>query len=250
MPIDSPFSVLVLAIPPIVALVFVFLLWRKQEQHSQPSIVAAIPFCLISISLLLTRSSFVILAAFSEIAAQRRAGLAAVLSGLLDAQRPIALAFLDVAACLTLTVLVSGAIRFSRDEDGPLISADVSLPALIATGVFLASLFLIAYIQYSTVDLVMMVVDTHRNHELSSIYRDLGMGDLARKISARLVMIWALSVFELLALVVTGIFDLVWRKRSEPRPMFGILLMLGALAGCGLCALDEFSFVSYLVRMH
>ncbi len=40
------------------------------------------------------------------------------------------------------------------------------MPALIVTAVFVLTLFLIVYLQYGTVDLVMMICDKHRYQEL------------------------------------------------------------------------------------
>ena len=166
--LDSPLTLFALAISPIVAVIFVSLLWFKRDPVSQPSIVAAIPLGLSSITILLGRSAVVLLAAFQEIATQRTSGIAAVTAGLLRAQRPLAWGFVDVGACLAIILLFAVFLRYSRDEETPLFRAHVSLPALIVTSVVVVFLFLMVYLQYSTVDLVMMIVDKHRLQELSS----------------------------------------------------------------------------------
>jgi len=246
MTLDSFFTFFALAISPVVAVIFVSLLWFKRDPVSQPSIVAAIPLGLSSIAILLGQSAFLLLHTFNEIATQKTAGLRAVISGLLRAQRPLIWGLLDFAVCLVIVFLVSGALRFSRDEDTPLIHAYVSLPALIVTAAVLVVLFLMVYIQYGTVDLVMKIVDTHRNHELVSQYGTVSPGYFAATISSRLVAIFFLSHLEFFALLIAGALDLFWRQKQNGRQAFATVLTLGALVGCGVSALSELGFVDYL----
>jgi len=246
MTLDSFFTFFALAISPVVAVIFVSLLWFKRDPVSQPSIVAAIPLGLSSIAILLGQSAFLLLHTFNEIATQKTAGLRAVISGLLRAQRPLIWGLLDFAVCLVIVFLVSGALRFSRDEDTPLIHAYVSLPALIVTAAVLVVLFLMVYMQFGTVDLVMKIVDTHRNHELVSQYGTVSPGYFAAAISSRLVAIFFLSHLEFFALLIAGALDLFWRQKQNSRQAFATVLTLGAFVGCGVSALSELGFVDYL----
>ena len=246
MTLDSFFTFFALAISPVVAVIFVSLLWFKRDPVSQPSIVAAIPLGLSSIAILLGQSAFLLLHTFNEIATQKTAGLRAVISGLLRAQRPLIWGLLDFAVCLVIVFLVSGALRFSRDEDTPLIHAYVSLPALIVTAAVLVVLFLMVYMQFGTVDLVMKIVDTHRNHELVSQYGTVSPGYFAATISSRLVAIFFLSHLEFFALLIAGALDLFWRQKQNSRQAFATVLTLGAFVGCGVSALSELGFVDYL----
>ncbi len=248
--LSSPLTIFALAIAPIVTVIFVVFYWRRRDPVSQPSIVAAAALCLSSIAILLAQSSQVILAAFQQIATQRAAGIKAVVAGLMRAQRPLAWGLLDVAICLVVTVLVCVFLRYSRDEETPLMHAYVSMPALIVTAVFVLTLFLIVYLQYGTVDLVMMICDKHRYQELGSQFGMTNPADFAARISARLVSIFFLSIFQFFALVVTGVLDLAWRQKQEVRPRFATVLTLGALVGCGAGALSEFGFIDYLVHVH
>jgi len=247
--LDSPLTLFALAIPPIVTMIFASFCWRKRDPVAQPSIVAAIPLCLSSIAILLGQSVFLLLHAFAEIAARQTAGLFAVLSGLLQAQRPLGWGFLDFAVCMIALFLVSGALRYSRDEETPLIHAYVALPALIATSVFLVCLFLLVHLQYSTVDLVMKIVDTHRNQELISQYGSVSPGYFASAISSRLVAIFFLAHVQFFALIVAGALNLVWRQKQNSRQSFAVVLTAGALIGCGVSALSEFAFVDYLLHV-
>jgi hypothetical protein len=248
--LESPLTLFALAISPIVAVVFVALLWFKRDSASQPSIVAAIPLGLSSIAVLLGQSSFILLRVFQEISTRRTAGLGAVLSGLFRVQRPLAWGLLEFVFCLIFIFLVSGAIRYSRDEDTPPIHAYISLPALIVTAITVAALFLMVYLQYGTVDLVMKIVDTPRNHELISQYGAVNPGHFAQIISSRLVAIFFLSQLEFFALIVSGALDLGWRQKQNSRQSFATMLTVGALVGCGVGALSEFGFVDYLLHVH
>jgi len=250
MPFDSPLTLFALAIPPIVVVIFAFRYWLKRDPISQPSIVAAIPLGLSSIAILLARSSFLLLHTFNEISSQRTAGVGAVISGLLAAQQPLASGFVDFAFCLAIIFLIAGALRFSRDEDTPLIHAYVSLPALIATAVVLIALFLVVYMQYGTVDLVMKIVDTHRNHELIEQYGMVSPAYFARKISSRLVAIFFLSQVGFVILIVVGALDLFWRQKQINRQTFATILIVGAFVGSGVGALSELGFVDYLLHVH
>ncbi len=247
MTLDSPVTFFALAIPPIVALVFVCLIWFRRDPVSQPSIVAAIPLALTSISILLGESAAVLLATFNEIATGKSAGIRAVVAGLLRAQRPISWGFLDFAACLIVIFLTCAILRYSSDAETPLIQAYLSLPALIATAAVVVTLFLMVYLQYSTVDLVMMIVDNHRNQEVVSKYGTVSPAYFAARISSRLVATFFLSIAEFLGLIVAGVFDLFWRQKQDSRPAFAAVLTLGALIGCGVSALSEFGFVDYLL---
>lgn len=250
MTLGSPFTFIALAISPIVTVIFASLHWSKSDSASQPSIVAAIPLGLSSIAILLAQSSTIILHMFNEIATQGVGGAGAVIAVLLRVQRPLAWAFIDFAACLTIVFLVSAFLRYSRDAETPLIHAYVSLPALIATALILVALLLIVYLQYSTVDLVMKIVDSHRNQELVSQYGIVGPAYYAAKISSRLVAIFFLSLFEFFALIIAGALDLFWRQKRSSRQAFATVLTVGALVGCGVSALNEFGFVDYLLHMH
>jgi hypothetical protein len=185
--LDSPLTLFALAISPVVAVIFGCLFWFKRDPVSHPSIVAAIPLGLSSIAILLAQSAVILLATFQEIATRQAAGTGAVISGLLKAQRPLIWGFIDFGACLVILILVSVFLRYSRDAETPPIHAYVSLPALIATAVVLGASFLMVYLQYGTVDLVMMIVDTHRNQELASQYGTVSPAYFAAKISSRLV---------------------------------------------------------------
>jgi hypothetical protein len=248
--LESPLTLFALAISPIVAIVFVALIWFKRDAGSQPSIVAAIPLGLSSIAVLLGLSSFILLRVFQEISTRRTAGLGAVLSGLFRVQRPLAWGLLEFVFCLIFIFLVSGALRYSRDEETPLIHAYVSLPALIVTASVVVALFLMVYLQYGTVDLVMKVVDTARNHELISQYGTVSPGHFAQIISSRLVAIFFLSQLEFFALIVAGILNLSWRQRQNSRQAIATSITIGTLIGCGVCALNELSFLDYLHHVH
>jgi hypothetical protein len=248
--IDSPVTVFALAISPIVTVIFVSLYWFKRDPASQPSIVAAIPLGLSSIAILLVQGAVNLLATFNEIATQRAAGLGAVVSGVLRTQRPLIWGFLDFGACLAIAFLVSAFLSYSKDEDAPMIHAYVSLPALIATVVVVIALFLMAYLQFDTVDLVMKIVDNQRYHELTSQFGTVTPAYFAAKISSRLVAIVFLSAFLIFALIVAGILNLFWRQKHDSRKNFATVITIGALVGCGVCVLNEFSFVDYLQHVH
>lgn len=244
--IHSPLTILALAISPIAMIVFVSLYWFKRDAVSQPSIVAAIPLGLSSIAILLGQSSVILLATFQQIATQKTAGVSAVTSGLLAAQRPLIWGFLDAGACLIVIVFVSVVFRYHRDEQAPLIHAYVPLPALLATAVILVALFLLVSFQYSTVDLVMKIVDKARFQELASQYGTANPADFARSISSRLVILTFSSVPMFLLLIAAGLLNFFWRQKQNSRQTIAGLLTVGALIGCGVFALNEFGFVDYL----
>src|ERR1700722_10872961 len=133
--LDSPLTLFALAIPPVVAVIFVSLLWFKRDPVTQPSILAAIPLSLNSIAILLGQSGVILLAAFQQIATHRTSGIGAVTAGLLRAQRPLSWGFVDVGACLVIVLLLTVFLRCARDEEAPLFRAYISLPALIVTAV-------------------------------------------------------------------------------------------------------------------
>jgi hypothetical protein len=246
----SLLTLFALAISPIVTVIFASFYWIKRDPLSQPSIVAAIPFSLSSMAIFLAQSTAFILTTFNEIATQKTAGIRAVTAGLLQAERPLIWGLVDFGVCMVILFLTSAFLRFQRDEDTPLIHAYVSLPALIATTVFLVSLFLIVYLHHSTVDLVMKVVDTHRSQELASQYGTVSPGYFAATISSRFVATFFLSICQFCALIVVGVLDVVWRQKQNPRQAFAAVLTLGALVACGVNALDECGFVDYLLRLH
>jgi hypothetical protein len=250
MPFDSSLTLFALAIPPIVVVILASRYWLKRDPISQPSIVAAIPLGLSSIAILLARSAFLLLHTFSEISSHRTAGVGAVISGLLVAQQPLASGFVDFAFCLATVFLIAGALRFSRDEDTPLIHAFVSLPALIATALVLIALFLLVYLQYGTVDLVMKIVDTHRNQELVAQYGPVSPAYYAAKISSRLVAIFFLSQLAFVILIIVGALSLFWRQKQINRQAFATILVVGAFVGSGVGALSELGFVDYLLQVH
>lgn len=242
----SPLTYFALAISPIVAVVFAGLYWFKRDAESQPSIVAAVPLGLSSMAILLGQSGVVILATFQEIATQRTAGLAVVVTGLLRAQRPLTWGLIDFAVCLVVVLLVSVFVRYSRDLETPVVHAYVSLPAIVVTAVVVIALFLMVWLQYSTVDLVMMIVDKHRYQELASQFGTANPADFAARISARLVLITFISVAEFCALLVAGGLSLGWRQKRNARARFATVLTIGALVACGASALSESGFVDYL----
>ncbi|HKF49121.1 MAG TPA: hypothetical protein VKB38_17310 [Terracidiphilus sp.] len=244
--IHSPLTVLALAISPIVMVTFVLQSWFKRDPLSQPSIVAAIPLGLSSIAILLGQSGVILLATFQAIATQQTAGMKAVVSGLIGAQQPLIWGLLDFLACLVVIFFVSTVLRYQRDEETPLVHAYVALPALIATAVVLVGLFLLVYFQYSTVDLVMKIVDNARYQELASQYGTANPAFFARTISSRLVIITFSSVPMLLILIASGILNLLWRQKQLSRQALAMVLTLGTLIGCGVSVLSELSFVDYL----
>ncbi len=248
--LDSPLTLFALAIPPIVAVIFVSFLWFNRDPVSQPSLVGAIPLGLSSIAILLGQSAVILLEAFQEIANRRTAGIAAVTAGLLRAQRPLSWGFLDCAACLVIILLFTVFLRYSRDEETPLIRAYVSLPALIVTAVVVVFLFLMVYLQYGTVDLVMMIVDKHRLQDLTSQFGRVDPAYFAARISSRLVIIAFASVVQFIALLAAGSLDLFWRQKQNSRQAFATVLTLGALVGCGASTLSELGFVDYLAHVH
>ncbi len=250
MTLDSPVTFFALAIPPIVAVVFVCLIGFRRGLVSQPSIVAAIPLALTSISILLGQSAAILLATFNAIASGKSAGIRAVISGLLRAQRPISWSFVDFGICLIVIFLTCAILRYSSDVETPLIHAYIPLPALIATAVVIMTAFLMVYLEYSTVDLVMMIVDNHRNQELVSKYGTVSPAYFAARISSRLVAIFFLSIAQFFVLIVAGALDLFWRQKQDNRQAFAAALTLGALIGCGVSALSEFGFVDYLLHVH
>ena len=247
---DSPLAWFAFAIAPIVTVVFASSYWLKRDPASDPSIVAAIPLCLSSVAILLAHSSTTLLAAFSQIASRRSAGIGAVIAGLRQAQGPLAWGLVECTACLVLLFLLSAFLRFSRDAETPLIHAYISLPALITTAVFLISFFLLVYLQYRTVDLVMMIVDTHRLNELGAQYGSVNPGFFAARISSSLVSIFFLSIFQTAALIVAGILDLFWRQKQNGRQAFAAALIIGALICSGVGALNDFGFLDYLQHVH
>jgi hypothetical protein len=238
-----------LAICPIVAFVFVALYGLRRDPLYQPSIVAAIPLGLSSIAILLGQSGVVLLATFQQIATQRTAGMKAVVAGLLQAQRPLTWGLLDFGICLIFILLVSVFLRHSRDAETPVIHAYVSMPALIVTAVVVIGLFLMVWLQYSTVDLVMMIVDKHRDQELASAFGNVNPASFAARISSRLVLITFGSIAEFCALLVAGGLSLGWRQKQDPRVRFAAVLTVGALIACGASALSEFGFVDYLQHL-
>jgi hypothetical protein len=246
MPFDSPLTLFALAISPIVAVVFVSLYWVKRDQVAQPSIVAAIPLGLISIAILLTQSAVLLIATFNEIASRRTAGMKAVIAGLLAAQRPFIWGFVDSGVCLIIIFLASAFFRYSRDEETPLIHAYISLPALIGTTAAIVGLFVIVYMQYSTVDLVMMIVDNHRYHDLVAQFGTASPAYFASRISSRLIAIAFLSPCLVCLLIAVGVADLFWRQKQDSRQAFGVVLTLGTVIGCGVSVLSELAFVDYL----
>ena len=127
--------------------------------------------------------------------------------------------------------------------------AYVALPALIATLVVVAAGFLMVYMQYGTVDLVMMIVDTHRNQELASQFGTVSPAYFASKISSRLVATTFLSMALFFALIVTGVVNLFWRQKQNSRQALATVLALGAVIGCGVSALSEGGFVDYLAHL-
>lgn len=248
--IDSLFTYLALAIPPIVTAIFVAILWIKREPAAHPSIAAAIPLELSAIAILLAQSAMILLATFQEIATRQTASLHAVIAGLLRAQRPLIWGCFDLIASLLVIVLVSFVLRYRQDSETPLLHAYIALPALLATAVSLVGLFLIASLQYGTVDLVMMIVDNHRNHELIARFGMVNPGYFAATISSRLVLIFFLSIALFAALLTTGVLSFFWRQKENARQAFATALTLGAFAGCGMLALSELGFVSYLRHVH
>lgn len=250
MALDSPLTLFALAISPIVAVIFISLNWFKRDPLSQPSIVVAIPLGLTSVAILLGQSSTILLHTFQEIATHQDAGTRAVIAGLVRVQRPLAWGFVNLAGCLIIIFLVSAFLRYSRDAETPLVHAYVSLPALIATVSIVIALFLIVYLQYNTVDLVMKIVDTRRNQELISEYGTVSPAYFASKISSRLVATFLLSLFEIFALIVAGVLNLIWRQKQNSRQNFATVLIVGVIVGCGVSALSEFSFVDYLLHVH
>jgi hypothetical protein len=244
--LDAPLTIFALAICPIVALIFVLLHWFRRDPASRPSVAAAVPIGLSSIAILLGQSAVVLLAAFNRIATHQTAGIGAVISGLLQAQQPLAWGFLDFVACLIVVLLFAVYLGYSRDEETPLIHAYVALPALIATAVMAVFLFLIIYLQYGTVDLVMMIVDTHRNHELVSQFGMVSPAYFAARISFRLVAITFLSFSEFAVLIAVGFLSLFWKQKQSSRQSFALAFTLGALIACGVSALSEFTFIDYL----
>ena len=246
---DSPLTIFALAIAPIVTVIFVSVFFVKREPVSQPSIAAAIPLGLSSMALLLAQSGLVLLATFQQIAVQRASGIKAVVAGMLRAQQPLSWGFLDFAVCLAVLVLVSAVLRYSSEVETPLMRAYISVPALILTAVVVVALFLIVWLQYGTVDLVMMVCDKHRYQELASMYGTTNPADLAARISSRLAIIVFLSIALFVALIVSGVLNLVWRKKQNPRQAFATVLIVGALVGAGASALSEFGFVDYLQNL-
>lgn len=250
MTLDSLFTVFALAISPLVAVIFACFYVFKRDPVSHPSMIAAIPLGLTAIAILLAQSAVVLLAAFQEIATQRTVGMGAVVSGLLRAQRPLEWGFIDVGASLVILILVSVFLRYSRDTETAPIHAYVALPALIATAVVLAVLFLVVCLQYGTVDLVMMIVDTHRNQELASHYGTVTPAYFASRISSRLVGTVFLSMALFFALIISGVVNLFWRQRQNGRHAFATVLALGAVIGCGVGALTEGGFVDYLLHLH
>lgn len=246
MPLDSPLTILALAISPIMAVIFIIFYWVKRDPVAQPSIVAAVPLGLSSIAILLGQSAVILLATFQQIATQRTAGMKAVIAGLLLAQRPIVWGLADIGACLLVIVLVSVFLRYSRDSETPLMHAHVALPALFATAVVVITLFILVYFQYGTVDMVMMIVDNRRFHELATQGSAASIGEYARKISSRLVSIVFLSIVQFCILIVAGALDLFWRNKDNSRQTFATVLTLGALVACGVSVLSELGFLDYL----
>ena len=250
MKLDSPLTLVALAISPVVAVIFACSYWFKRDPVSHPSIVAAIPLGISSIAILLAQSAVILLSTFQEIATRRTAGMGAVVSGLLKAQRPLIWGLIDFGACLVILFLVSVFLRYSRETDTPPIHAYVALPALIAGAVVLVALFLMLYLQYGTVDLVMMIVDKHRNQELASHYGTVNPAWFAARISSRLVATTFLSIALFCASIIAGTLSLFWRKKHDSRQAFALVLTLGALVGCGVSALSEGGFVDYLEHLH
>lgn len=247
---SSPFTLFALAISPVVAVVFIAIYCVKRDPVSQPSIAAAIPLALSPIAILLGQSAVTLLAAFQQIALQRTAGIKAVIAGMLQAQQPLAWGLVDVVICLIAVLLCTVFLRYSREEEEmPLMRAFVSLPALIASAVVVVGLFLMLYLQYSTVDLVMMVCDTHRTQDLASQYGNVSPAYFASRISSHLVIITFLSVVEFIALIAAGVLSLFWRQKQNPRQAFATALTIAALIGCGASALSEFSFIDYLQHL-
>jgi hypothetical protein len=250
MPLDSPLACFALAISPLVTLIFVSAGWFKREPASRPSIAAAIPLCLTSIAILLGRSAVVLIETFNKIATGETAGLRSVVSGILRVQRPLAWGFADFGVCLIVLLSFMVFLKYSRDDESPLLHAYVALPALIVTATAVAALFLLVYLQASTLDLVMMIVDTHRIHELASRFGTVAPAYFARRISTQLLAVAFLSFSVFCTLIVTGVTSLFWRQKQNSRQAFAVVLTLGALLGCGISVLNELGFVDYLLRVH
>jgi hypothetical protein len=231
------------------AIIFITQYWSKSDPVSQPSIISAIPLGLTSIALLLAQSASILLRTFADIASHKTAGPGAVLAALLRVQQPVAWGLLETLVCMILMILVSGAMRYSRDEEMPLLHAYIPIPALIFTTAALVVLFLIVFLQYSTVDLVMKIVDNHRYHELVSQYGAVGPAYFARTISSRLVAIFFVSQLEFVILIAAGVLNLFGRQKQNSNQRFATVLTVGTLIGCGVCALSEFGFIDYLFHV-
>jgi hypothetical protein len=253
---DSPLTLFVLALPPIVAVVFIVFIWLKREPVAQPSIVAAIPLGLAPVTLLLSQSAVILISTFQQIATQQSAGIHAVIRGMLRSQQPIIWGILDFTICLSIIFLfiaLLNALR-GRDEeqdDAQLhMHAYISLPALIFTVLILISILLIVYFQYSTVDLVMKIVDPHRTKELGIDISTFNPAAYASRISYQLMAIAALSFCLFFASLIAGALCLFWRQKMHSREGFAFIFVLATLAVCGITLLEEFSFVNYLQNLH
>jgi hypothetical protein len=151
---------------------------------------------------------------------------------------------------LIVLFLISAFFKYLRDAETPLIHAYVSLPALIGTAVVVIAVFLVVYVQYGTVDLVMMIVDNHRYHALVSQFGNVSPAYFASTISSRLVAITFLSAFLACALIVAGLVSAVWRQKQNSRQAFAVVLTLGTIVGCACSLLSEMGFVDYLQHVH
>jgi preprotein translocase subunit SecG len=96
----------------------------------------------------------------------------------------------------------------------------------------------------------MMIVDKHRNQELTSMYGTVNPAYFARTISSRLVATTFLSVALFCVLIIAGALNLFWRQKQNSRQAFATILTVSALIGCGASALSELGFVDYLLHLH
>lgn len=247
---DSPVTLFALAIPPLVTLVFLVFFWLRRQPLNQPSIVIVLPFGLTAITILLGQSAILTISAFKQIATQKTAGVFELTNALRSAQQPITAGMVDVAVCLLLILISAFILKIIGDDDQPMLHAYISLPALIATGVVIISVLLLAYFQYNTVDMIMVVIDPRRYHELASNGNLPGVDAYAARISMRLILITALSVVLFIASLVAGILNIFWRQKESARENFAMVLAIATLAGCGLSLLEGFNFTNYLNNLY
>lgn len=238
-----------LAIPPAVA-IYSIASHRLQRNSTKPlSLVAALPFGLSSIALLLGHASVILLIAFHEIANMQNAGIALVLIGLWRAQQPLFWGFLDLLLSLFAILLFAIFLKYARDEESPLMQAYIPLPALLVTALAAGALFLLVNFQYGTVDLIMMIVDGRRYNELIAHAGVMDMAYFAAQIGSRLFLTAVLSFLLFFVLLLAGILNLLWRHKKKNRQVFATILILGTLAGCCLGTLQELNFANYLRQL-